>query len=172
MNALFNCVLSVQRIWHQPVNLMHTSLQHSWISLANYYTLQIFCMWCLSIASYWIVTDVIFVLVLLYSLLVCRVNTINGTKSSHCFCQFRYYRRIPQLRPPFVHASIGQNRGGGLIGGIVIFTCDDHYRPANATWARDPCELFLWQFQGVVTTIPAVLTPATGYFNPVHLRIL
>ena len=21
----------------------------------------------------------------------------------------------------------------------MIFTCDDHYRPANATWARDLC---------------------------------
>ena len=22
---------------------------------------------------------------------------------------------------------------------IVIFTCDDHYRPKNATWVRDLC---------------------------------
>ena len=27
--------------------------------------------------------------------------------------------------------------GEGLIRGIVMFTCDDHYRPTNATWARD-----------------------------------
>ena len=26
--------------------------------------------------------------------------------------------------------------------------------------------------QGVITTIPAVLTPATTHFDPVHLRIL
>ena len=27
------------------------------------------------------------------------------------------YHRIQQLRPPFVHASIGQNGGGGLFAG-------------------------------------------------------
>ena len=48
------------------------------------------------------------------------------------------YCRIPQLCSPFVHASIGQN-GRGLIHGIVIFTCDDHYWPTNATSACDLC---------------------------------
>ena len=47
------------------------------------------------------------------------------------------YRRIPQLCPAF-----GQN-GRGLMRRIVIFTCDDHYRLANATWAH-----VLWQFDG------------------------
>ena len=27
------------------------------------------------------------------------------------------YRRIPRLRPPFVHASIRQNMGGGVFAG-------------------------------------------------------
>ena len=36
-------------------------------------------------------------------------------------------------------ASAGQNMGGGLIHGIVIFTCDNHYRPTNATWACNLC---------------------------------
>ena len=27
------------------------------------------------------------------------------------------YRRIPRLRPPFLHASIGQKWGGGLYAG-------------------------------------------------------
>ena len=29
--------------------------------------------------------------------------------------------------------------GRGLIRGIVTLLCDDHYRPPNATWARDLC---------------------------------
>ena len=29
--------------------------------------------------------------------------------------------------------------GRGLIRGILTFPCDDHYRPPNATWARDLC---------------------------------
>ena len=34
-------------------------------------------------------------------------------------------------------------QGRGLIRRIVIFTCDDHYRPTNTTWARD-----LYTFSG------------------------
>ena len=37
-------------------------------------------------------------------------------------------------------------QGRGLIRGIVIFICDDHYRLTNATWARSLH--FLWQFDG------------------------
>ena len=29
--------------------------------------------------------------------------------------------------------------GRGLIRGILTFPCDYHYRPLNATWARDLC---------------------------------
>ena len=29
--------------------------------------------------------------------------------------------------------------GRGLIRGILTFPRDDHYRPPNATWARDLC---------------------------------
>ena len=29
--------------------------------------------------------------------------------------------------------------GRGLIHEILTFLCDDHYRPPNATWARDLC---------------------------------
>ena len=40
--------------------------------------------------------------------------------------------------PPFVHASIGQKRGGSLYTcGILILPCDDHYRLSNSTWACD-----------------------------------
>ena len=39
---------------------------------------------------------------------------------------------------PFVDVSIGQN-DRGLVRGIVIFTCDNHYRPTNATWVRNLC---------------------------------
>ena len=52
-------------------------------------------------------------------------------------CYFDIYRRIPQLRPPpFVHASIGQNRGEGLFAGswyLHVTTVTDRRR------ARDLC---------------------------------
>ena len=32
--------------------------------------------------------------------------------------------------------------GRGLIHGILTFPCDDHYRPSNATWARDLCAVW------------------------------
>ena len=34
--------------------------------------------------------------------------------------------------------ELGKN-GKGFIRGILSFPCDDHYRPSNATWARDLC---------------------------------
>ena len=39
----------------------------------------------------------------------------------------------------YYHASIRQNRGGGLICGIVIFPCDDHYRQTIAKWVHNLC---------------------------------
>ena len=36
-----------------------------------------------------------------------------------------------------MHASIGENQGGGILCRILTFPCDDHYQPSNATWARD-----------------------------------
>ena len=40
--------------------------------------------------------------------------------------------------PPSVH---GQKwaMGRGLIRGILIFPCNDHYQPSNATWVRNLC---------------------------------
>ena len=37
-----------------------------------------------------------------------------------------------------MHTNIGQN-GRELVCGIVIFACDDHYRPMNAMRACDLC---------------------------------
>ena len=50
----------------------------------------------------------------------------------------------PSPPPCMLHIyiySIEQNRGGGLISGIVIFPHDDHYQPLNATctWAGNLC---------------------------------
>ena len=54
-----------------------------------------------------------------------------------CTCTVESHDYAP---PSFVHASIGQKWGGGLIiHGILTLPCDDHYRPSNATWARDLC---------------------------------
>ena len=46
---------------------------------------------------------------------------------------------IPHIRPLLLHANIRQNRGGDLCKGIIIFPCDDHYRPIIATWTGDLC---------------------------------
>ena len=44
----------------------------------------------------------------------------------------RIYRRIPRLRPPFVHARIGQKWGGGLYAGSL------HFRVTTITDRRMP----------------------------------
>ena len=46
-------------------------------------------------------------------------------------CEYMY-RRIPRLRPPFVHARIGQKWGGGLYAG------SKHFRVTTITDRRMP----------------------------------
>ena len=45
---------------------------------------------------------------------------------------YMYYCRIPRLRSPFVHASIGQKWGGGLYAGSL------HFRVTTITNCRMP----------------------------------
>ena len=50
----------------------------------------------------------------------------------YCTCQVHTYRRIPRIRPPFVHARIGQKWGGGLYAGSL------HFRVTTITSRRMP----------------------------------
>ena len=59
-----------------------------------------------------------------------------GPVSYHLTQRKFIYRRIPQLRPPFVHASFGQKWGGGLFAGSLHFfmtTITDRWMPCGRT---------------------------------------
>ena len=65
--------------------------------------------------------------------------------------------------------------GRGLIRGILTFPCDDHYRPSNATWARDLCifSLAVWwaklekndKVRHTMTQIASLLAVATVFVD-------
>ena len=62
----------------------------------------------------------------------------------HTSTKLQYYMkycRIPQLHPPLSYMlALGKaGEGAYLRDRDINFTCDDNYRPMNATWACDPC---------------------------------
>ena len=97
------------------------------------------------------------------------------------------YRRIPQLRPPlpFVHANVGQNRGGGLFTGewyLHVMTITDQRMPRGHAisalslavwWAKlEKWVLVWWEPQWCRLEEPDPLLIKGHFMNPLIYRQL
>ena len=93
--------------------------------------------WCVIIMMHIIIKFVGSYVPSLYhqSIIIMRKQIHNVMSCTHCWqgCYIHVYCRIPRLRPPFLHARIGQKWGGGLYAGSL------HFRVTTITDRRMPC---------------------------------
>ena len=147
LGAVSNCAYQPWTLWESNMNSTWLIDQYCSTLMAVYPHAQWHMMTIILLTHRWrkqlpsptVLT--VFAIVLELCWVKCVLIKLANSKTKYCHANVHYiiykcYRRILHTCPPFLHASIGQNREGAYAWDNDIL-CHNHYRVTIAMWACD-----------------------------------